>query len=160
MAYSVMQDPFGVDWPLGYVNVTANGTPVNIMVNVDPSNSNAPGSFALQAPNRVATQAEYTPACRKVTFQGIKPAAANNGMIPNVGNVYILRTLGPGGQNSGGPGNRTDPGAMVYVLPPGGAVTIPGPELDGPTISPYRYSLDSDANNEGALVTLLNCARG
>jgi len=74
--------------------------------------------------------------------------------------IYILRALGPGNQNSGGAGNRSDPGAMVYVLFPGGAVTIPGQEIDGPTISPYRYVIDSDVDGEGALVTLLNCARG
>ncbi len=157
MANSTFQDPFGVEWPLGFVQVPTGGTPVNIMHNVDPANNNAPGSFApigLSA----ATQAEYSPTCRKVTFQGVKPGA--NNMVINDGNVYIVRTLGPGNQNSGGPGNRSDPGAMVYVLFPGGSVTIPGPEMDGPTISPYRYSIDVDNNNEGALVTLLNCVRG
>lgn len=160
MAYSVLQDPFGIDWPLGFVQVANNGTPVNIMVNVDANNVNAP--WASPGPSGSGiSRAEYSPTCRKVTLQGVMPAANNaGGMILNTGNVYILRALGPGNQNSGGPGNRSDPGAMLYTLFPGGAVTVPGPELDGPVISPYRYTIDSDVDGEGALVTLLNCVRG
>ena len=160
MANSVILDPQGCDWPLGFVAVTNNGTPVNIMINVDANMVNAPGA-TTGLPGAGVTAAEYTPTCHKVTFQGIKPAANNaGGMVLNDGWVYILRALGPGNQNSGGAGNRSDPGAMVYVLFPGGAVTIPGQEIDGPTISPYRYTIDSDVDGEGALVTLLNCARG
>jgi hypothetical protein len=160
MAYSVLLDPMGIDWPLGFVQVAAAGTPVNIMANVDANNTNSPTAGAGAAWGSTVLRAEYTPTCHKVTFQGMKPGANNNGMIMNNGNVYIMRALGPGNQNSGGPGNRSDPGAMVYVLFPGGVVTIPGLEVDGPTISPYRYTIDVDNNNEGALVTLLNCVRG
>ena len=151
----------GCDWPLGFVAVANNGTPVNILKNVDANNVNAPGAFA-PAPGAGIRQAEYTPTCHKVTFQGMKPGNNNNGMISNTGMVYVVRTLGPGSSNnnSGGPGNRSDSGAIVYVLWPGGSVTIPGLEVDGPAISPYRYSLDADVDGEGALVTLLNCARG
>lgn len=159
MANSTMQDPFGCDWPLGYVNVPTGGTPVNIMVNVDPNNNNAPGVGSGQWGSGVQ-RAEFTPTCHKVVFQGVKPNAGNNGMVANNGNVYILRALGPANQNAGGAGNRTDPGAMVFVLGPGGVVTLPAQEIDGPTISPYRYVIDVDNNNEGALVTLLNCTRG
>jgi len=150
MANSVFQDPFGVDWPLGYVKVATIGTPVNIMANVDPGNNNAPNS----------STGEYTPTCHKVTFQGYQPGNANVAWQPNQGNIYIYRALGPGNSNSGGPGNRTDTGALLYVLPPGGFVTLPSNEFDGPTISPYRYTLDGDNNNDGAVVTLLGCARG
>lgn len=157
MANSTMQDPFGTDWPLGYVNVPTGGTPVNIMVNVDANSVNAPsrspGPWGTQA-----NQAEYTPTCHKVVFQGVKPG--NNNMVANNGNVYIVRALGPGNQNGGGPQNRSDPGAMVFVLPPGGVVTLPSQEFEGAAISPYRYAIDVDNNNEGALVTLLNCVRG
>jgi hypothetical protein len=159
MAYSVFQDPQGIDWPLGFVAVAASGTPVSIMVNVDPNNNNAPGTAPTGGPGAKPTIAEYTPRCHKVTFQGIHPAANNNGMVTNAGNVYILRSLGPGNQNSGGPANRTDPGAMVYILYPGAGVTIPAEEYQGATISPYRYTLDVDISGEGALVTLLNCSR-
>lgn len=158
MALSIYQDPQGVDWPLGFVAVANNGTPVNIMVNVDANNSNAPGTFAAQ-PGSPATTSEYTPRCHKVTFVGIKPGNNNNGMINNTGNVYVMRTLGPGNQNMGGPGNRSDSGAMVYVVFPGSSTTIPSDEMDMGTISPYRYSLDADVNGEGALVTLLGCVR-
>jgi hypothetical protein len=159
MALSVFQDPFGIDWPLGFVSVGNNGTPVNIMHNVDPSNNNAPNT-GPGAWGQPVSQAEYTPTCHKVVFQGLKPGSGNNGMVPNNGYVYILRSLGPGNQNSGGPANRADSGAMVFVLAPGGVATIPGLEMEGSVISPYRYSIDSDVNGEGALVTLLNCARG
>ena len=158
MANSTMQDAFGCDWPLGYVNVPTGGTPVNIMINVDANMVNAPGAGAGRPWGPGSERAEYTPTCHKVTFQGVKPG--NNNMVPNTGNVYIVRALGPGNHNAGGPQNRSDPGAMVYVLPPGGSVVLPSMEMDGPTISPYRYALDVDNNNEGALVTLLNCARG
>lgn len=157
MSNSVIQDPFGCEWPLGYVNVPAAGTPVNIMVNVDPGNNNAPGASPGQWGSGVS-RAEYGPTCHKVVFQGVKPS--NNGMVVNDGNIYILRALGPGNQNSGGPGNRSDTGAIVFVLAPGGVTVLPGLEVDGPTISPYRYAIDSDGNNEGAIVTLLNCGRG
>lgn len=159
MALSVMQDPQGIDWPLGFVAVASNGTPVNIMHNVDANNINAPGAKTA-FPGNPSTAAEYTPRCHKVFFQGYQPAANNaGGMIPNTGNVYIVRTLGPGNQNSGGPANRADAGAMVYVLPAGGFATLPGDEADSAVISPYRYSLDVDVDGEGALVTLIGCSR-
>lgn len=156
MALSVFQDPQGIDWPLGFVAVANNGTPVNIMVNVDPNNNNAP--WKATGPGQPAA-AEYTPGCHKVTFQGVQPGANNNGMVLNTGNVYILRALGPGNNNSGGPANRSDSGAMVYVLFPGSSVTIPAEEFAGPRISPYRYTIDVDVNGEGCLVTLLDCSR-
>ena len=49
------------------VPVANNGTPVNIMHNVDPNNYNAPGSASN------TNTAEYSPACHKVFFQGYKP---------------------------------------------------------------------------------------
>lgn len=158
MALSVYQDPNGVDWPLGFVAVPSKGTPVNIMHNVDPNNNNAPGTQAAN-PGSPATTSETTPRCHKATFVGIHPGANNNGMVNNTGNVYIMRSLGPNNQNSGGAGNRADPGAMVYVVFPGGATTIPANEMDMGTISPYRYSIDVDVDGEGALVTLLGCTR-
>jgi hypothetical protein len=162
MPFSVFQDPQGCDWPLGFVSVANNGTPVNIMKNVDPSNNNAPGTAISNQTVGNRNSAEYTPTCHKVTFQGMKPqnASSGNGMVNNAGYVYILRSLGPGNGNSGGSANRNDPGAMIYVLFPGSSVTIPGQEIDGPTISPYRYTIDADNDGDGALVTLLNCARG
>lgn len=153
MARSVIQDPQGIDWPLGFVTVANNGTPVNIMHNVDANNINAPGTAAN------GTNAEYSPRCHKVFFQGYKPGGSNNGMVINTGNVYILRSFGPGNQNFGGAGNRTDAGAMLYVLYPGAFATLPADEVDTAVISPYRYTLDSDVDGEGALVTLVGCSR-
>lgn len=150
---SVFKDFFGVDWPLGFVAVAAIGTPVNIMNNVDPTNL-WKGSTTANA-----ATGEYTVICHKVMIQGYQPGANNNGMVPNAGNVYILRSLGPGNSNSGGPANRSDSGAMVFVLPPGGQVILPADEYQGPSISPYRYTLDADNNNDGGLVTLLGCAK-
>lgn len=142
MALSVEKLYTGPVWPLGYVNVSANGTPVNIMVNIDATNLNAP-----QTASNNTNQTEYTRACRAVAFQGYKPGANNSGMVVNSGNVYILV---PGN----GSGNRTDSGAMVKVLPPGGdfvlSSIVPGVDM----FSPYGILLDSDNNNDGALVTL------
>lgn len=156
MALSTFQDPFGIDWPLGFVAVPTIGTPVNIMHNVDANNNNAPGTTAN------TNTAEYTPTCRKIVFQGVKPGSANNGMVANAGQIYILRSVGPGSSNnnSGGPANRTDSGAMLYVLASNQSVTIPLDEQDHGTISPYRYSIDGDNNNDGCLITLIGCARG
>ena len=129
------------------------GTPVNIMSRVDANNNNAPGTAAN------GTNAEYTPRCHRIVFQGYKPGSSNNGMVVNSGLVYILRSLGPSNQNSGGPQNRTDSGAMIYVLGAGNSLTIECDQIDRATMSPYRYSLDSDNNNDGALVTLYGCTR-
>lgn len=159
MALSVMQDPYGIDWPLGFVGVANNGTPVNIMKNVDANNTNAPGA-SPGPPGSGISRAEYTPTCHKIFFQALKPGNNNNGMVYNGGNVYILRSLGPGNQNAGGPGNRSDSGAMVAVLIAGGSYSLPADEIDGPAISPYRYTLDADVDGEGALVTLVGCGRG
>ena len=158
MANSTFRDPQGIDWPLGFIAVANNGTPVNIMSLVDANNTNAPGTAT--APGLPAVSAEYTPGCHKIFFQGYHPAANNaGGMVVNTGNVYILRSLGPGNSNSGGAQNRSDTGAIVQVLAPGGGVTIPAEEFAGPRISPYRYTIDVDIDGEGALVTLIDCGR-
>ena len=160
MALSVMQDFFGVDWPLGFVSVANNGTPVGIMKNVDPNNNWAPGTDAGGPSGNNANKAEYTPTTHKIFFQGYHPGTNNNGMVVNSGYVYILRKTGPTGNNAGGPMNREDSGAIVQILPPGGQAILPADEYDGPTISPYRYMLDVDVDGEGALVTLIGAARG
>lgn len=156
MANSVLQDPQGIDWPLGFIAVATPGTPVNIMSLVDPGNNNAPGTPT--GPGHPAA-AEYSPTCHKIFIEAVIPAN-NGGMQLSQGNIYVLRALGPGNQNSGGAGNRSDTGAMVSVLFPGGFLTLPAQEYDGPTVSPYRYVLDADFAGDGALVTLINCARG
>lgn len=159
MARSVIQNPFGIEWPLGFIAVANNGTPVNIMALVDPTNANAPGRNT-GIPGTPAIAAEYTPTCHKIFIQAFKPGNNNNGMVPNTGYIYILKSLGPGNQNGGGPQNRADAGAMVAILPPGGVFTLPADEREGPMISPYHYTIDSDTDGDGALCVLVGCGRG
>ena len=145
MALSVMKDREGPDWPLGFVAVPHNGTPVCIMHNVDANNNWAPA--VSNAPGQTPGP-EYTPTCHKIGIQGYHPGSSNNGMVINTGNVYVLRVP------VGGNGNRTDSGAMVKVVPQGGDYVIPSAETQLQTLSPYRYFLDADVNGDGALVTL------
>jgi hypothetical protein len=142
MAFSIHRDRTGPEWPLGYVNDSNNGTPVCLMVNVDANNYGAPNSGTN------SNVPEYSSVCRAIGIQGYHPGNNNNGMVNNTGNIYLLRAP------AGGSGNRSDPGAMVKIIPPGGDFffTIDG---TGQTMfSPYNYFIDSDVNNEGALCTL------
>jgi hypothetical protein len=152
MANSVIQERGAApDWPLGFVAVPTIGMPVNIMANVDPNNNNAPSTPT--GPGTPVQGIEYTPSCHKITFTGYQPAANNNGFVPNKGQVYILRM--PVSGNFGGPGNRSDPGVILYILQSGGSVTIQTDEAATYYVSPYRYGIDADYNGDGALVTLL-----
>ncbi len=143
MPRSVQKTYSGPFWPLGFVQVANNGTPVNVMVNVDSGNVNSPSTPAN------GTNLEYTPTCHKVFFQGYKPASSNNGMVVNDGPVYI--TVAPAGNGSGG---RADSGSMLFVLTPGGGVTLPGSESQLNTLSPYQFWIDADVDGDGAIVTL------
>lgn len=142
MANTVLQDRQGPDWPLGFVKVAAAGTPVDIMANVDSSNNNAP-----QTPTGTNV-AEYTQRFQQILFQGVKPGASH-GMQNNSGNVYILRTNAAGA----GSGNRDDTGVMVAVLAPGQTLFLASSPQVNDVFGPYRYSIDADNNNDGALVT-------
>lgn len=144
MALSVQKTIGGPMWPLGYVNVAAAGTPVNLMVNVDPSNNNSPETPTSTKSPGLGT----APTCHKIILQGFHPGANNNGMVINSGYVYLM------GAAAGGTGNRSDSGAMLGVIVPGATYTWPASEMELDTISPYRFFLDSDANNEGCLATL------
>jgi hypothetical protein len=158
MPLSVYLDFGGDDWPLGVVTVAAPGTPVNIMRNVDPNNNWAGATVSSPA----SPVAEYAARCHRIWFQGYHAGANNNGLVQNTGQVYVVRAPGPGNNNTyfpGGPGNRSDSGAVVAVVPPGGNFMLPAMEQDGKVISPYRYTLDADTAGEGALVTLINCGR-
>lgn len=145
MALSVYQKYWGPIWPLGFVPVANNGTPVNIMSVVDPSNNNSPNTPTTYG----GVVAEQSPTCHRIVFQGIKPGANNNGMIANTGNIYVLRS--PAGNGSG---NRTDSGCIVGMCFPGQGYTYQSAEVDGNTLSPYDLRIDSDVDGEGALVTL------
>jgi len=143
MANTILKDRQGVDWPLGYVNVSAAGTPVRITVNVDANNTNAPETASN------TTTDEYVFAFQQLMFQGYKPAANNNGMVANTGNVYILRY----NANGAGSGNKTDQGVMVAVLGNSQTLFLAAGYSVNDVWNPYRYALDVDNNNEGALVT-------
>lgn len=145
MANTVLTDKYGPDFPLGHVKVTTPGTPVSIMVNVDSSNNNAP-----QTPTGTDVD-EYTRTFQQIMFQGIKPGASH-GMQNNSGNVYIVRTNAAGA----GSGNRDDPGVMVKVLAPGETFFLASSAWVNDVFGPYRYSLDADSANDGALVTGLS----
>lgn len=148
MALSVQQMKTGPVWPLGFVPVAANGTPVCIMNNVDANNNNAP--WKNQGTPGNATGSEYTTRCVGIAFQGYKPGANNNGMVQNAGNIYIV----VGGAN-GAYGNRADSGAMIKVLFPGADYTLNASDFGQTQFSPYSIFLDCDNNNDGALVVLL-----
>lgn len=146
MPLSVQRSYTAAVWPIGYVNVPAAGTPVNIMSRIDANNVNAPGNPS----NNTTVGTEYTRACRAIAFQGYQPGANNNGMIPNNGNVYIMVAAAGNGS-----GNRTDSGSIIKVLPPGGdfvlsAITPGWNDM----FSPYSIFLDADNNNDGASVVI------
>ena len=145
MALSTFKNYWGPIWPLGFIGVANNGTPVNIMHTVDPSNNNAPWTPTTYG----GVVAETSPACHKIFMQGLHPGSNNNGMIVNTGMVYVLRTAG------GGSANRSDSGAMVAIIYPGGSTTFPAAESELNTLSPYDLLLDSDVDGEGCLVTLM-----
>jgi hypothetical protein len=157
MSNSVLQNPQGTFWPLGFVPVANNGVPVNIMSVVDPGMNNAP--WTPTGPGS-GQGAEFSPTCHRIWIQAVKPGNANIGWQNTTGNVYVLMPLGPGNQNSGGAGNKADSGVLIAMLLPGGFVNLPSMEFDGPTISPYGYVIDADTNGDGANVVLVNCSRG
>jgi hypothetical protein len=144
---SVQKDPkSGPDWPLGGIFVTTPGTPVGIMSLVDPNSYNAPETATANLAAGTAQQDEYTSLFQQLQFQGFK-SNSGTGMIPNVGNVYIMR------KGVQGAGNRTDFGSIVAVLLPGQTIFIASSARNRDTFSGYRYYLDADNASDGAIVT-------
>lgn len=141
---SVVQLRSGPVWPLGYINVANNGTPARVMSLVDANNNSSP-TFS---PSSGSPGSEYTIRFRSLWFYGIKPGANNNGMVNNAGRVYI--SYNPSGNNNQ---NRTDAGAIVGFVEPGSYFVLPqslgSSDLQ---VSPYAYTIDSDNDNDGALV--------
>ena len=144
MTQSVMQDrKSGPDWPLGLIVVTVPGTPVGFMSLVDPNAYNAPETATVPQSD------EYGGGlCQQIIVQGFN-SNAGTGLQPNTGNVYIMR------KGAQGLGNRTDFGAMVYVVLPGQSIVVSSAAPNLNSFSPYRYYLDADNANDGALITLL-----
>jgi hypothetical protein len=139
MSLSVQKMRGGPFWPLGFVQVANNGTPVCIMANVDANNNNAPGT-----PSVPGQSSEYSPSFRGLGIQGYKPGNNNNGMVANTGNVYLLAAP------AGGSGNRSDSGSIVKVIAPGQDFFYPPEALGIDRFSPYTLYLDADVNGEGA----------
>lgn len=147
MALSVLQSRTGPIWPLGYINVANNGTlSPNLASNVDVNGTGNPNF----APSPAAPGPEYSPRFKSLWLYGFHPGANNNGMIANTGNVYVMMGVPA---NNAGPGNRSDSGAMVGIVPPGGSLPLPQSlAATGMQLSPYAYKLDADVDGEGALV--------
>jgi hypothetical protein len=111
------------------------------MVNVDPSNNNAPET------NSNSNTASYTTAYRTFAIQGYKPGNNAVAMVANTGNIYLL--LAPTGNKTG---NKSDTGCMVKVIAPGAEYFLPIDPTGQMAHSIYRYFIDSDSGNDGGLV--------
>ncbi len=134
---AVLADVHGPDFPLGLIVVPAAGTPVDITSLIDPTGKNNPN-----AGNLTGTVYEYgTIRFQQIMFQGFKAAA--HGLQLNTGNVYIVRQGG----------DHDDYGTIVAVLQPGQTLFLASAPSVRNVFSPYRYLLDSDQNDDGALVT-------
>lgn len=146
MANSVLQDRQGPDWPLGFIAVPVPGTPVAIMSVVDPSSANKPETAAGPGPS---TSDEYTTRCQQILFSAFKPGAAPPKLVNNTGNIYVVRKfVAPGG-------GIGDTGIVVQTLTPGQTFVLASAPLNRDVFSPYRYFIDADTANDGAMVTLL-----
>lgn len=140
---TVLQDRNGPDWPLGFIVVSTPGTPVPIMSLVDASNVNAPQTATPPVPNSATRPSnEYTATCQQIMFQGYKSAGP---ALMNTGNVYIVRKGG----------SKADTGTIVKILAPGETFFLASAALNLNVFSPYRYEIDADTANDGALVTLI-----
>ena len=149
MALSVQKLRGAAVTSLGYVNVPTPGTPVALSVNIDANNSNAPGTaFPPSAAGPAGTQTEYSPSFRGYTIWGYKPGAANNGMIVNTGNVYLLTAPAANGS-----GNRTDSGSIIAIIAAGNRYDFFPDGTGRSALTPYSLFLDSDNANDGGLVT-------
>lgn len=142
MANSIHLDKQGPDWPLGNIIVVTPGTPVNIMSLVDASGANAPNAATTP------TSDEYAVRCNQIIIQGFK-ANAGVGLIPNSGNLYLVRAA------AGGPGGHTDYGVIVLIIPAGQTASLGPSAMVKDVFNPYRYRLDADNPGDAGQVTLL-----
>ena len=143
MGNSILQDRSGSNWPLGFVEVVTPGTPVSLMVNVDPNNYDAP-----ETPTNGLGGQRPTPTCNQIILHGYKPNAGGHGVKPNTGRVYILRKA-----TVAGSGNYDDMGIIVGVIEPGGgAYNLPSSGgMPITSLSPFQFRLDADVAGEGAI---------
>ena len=144
MSNTVLIDPQGPDWPLGFIKVVTPGTPVGIMSLVDSTGVNDPNTQTVAGSN------EYTVTCQQIWFYGYKTGATPPRVAANTGFVYIVR------KPASPTGNTADLGVIVKILAPGESFYIASSALNRDVFSPYRYYIDADNANDGAFVTLLN----
>ncbi len=113
-----------------------------LMSLVDPSNNNSPDT-----PTNTLT-AEYPWSALAVSLQAFHQGAGNNNMTPNSGSVYLLV------KGAQGPGNKSDPGAMIKVLLPTADFSYPSGPYHGLRFSPYSLYIDADVAGDGVLAVL------
>jgi hypothetical protein len=131
----IFQDIYGPDWPLGLIS----GPVIPIMGNVDPGLVNAPENS-----NRTGATLEFTPTCYGIVFEGFKVHPVTKLIVPNVGNVYVVRKGG----------SKADPGTIVLVVKSGETRQLNAPPVNNNSLNPYRYYIDIDVDGDGAIVTL------
>jgi hypothetical protein len=144
MTNSVHRDYQGPDWPLGWIQVVTPGTPVEIMSLVETTQPEPNEPETLSS----GGGGEYTFRAQQILFQAYKPGT--HGMVPNTGNIYLVRD----GVGSG-TGNRDDQGATVVVIQPGQTFSLGSAALNRNVFSPFRYSVDADNGGDGVLVTMI-----
>jgi hypothetical protein len=142
MANSVYKGYQGTWWPLGVIVVATPGTLVNVMVNVDPSNVDAPESATS------ATSREYTVTCQEIFFQGYHAGAAPPALAVNTGNINIKT------KPLAGAGGVGDTGCIVLIIPSGQSATLTAAALNRNVFSPYEIYVDADTAADGVLATL------
>lgn len=142
MANSVHKSRSGPFWPLGSVAVASAGTPVNMMINVDPTLVNAPQT---PTPGTVGAD-EYTVRAQKIYIQGMK-SNAGTGLTNNTGNIYVIL-------KGNGTNNRTDTGCIVITVPTGQTVVLASAPEDHNVLNPYLLYIDADNSADAAQITL------
>ena len=138
--------------PLGLIQVATPGTPVQITSLIDSTSVNAPetltpGASAVNT-GAATSSNEYTVTCQQIIVQGMT-SNAGNGLKNNTGNVYLMV------KGVQGLGNRTDFGAMVLAVTPGLTAVLASAPADVNVFSPYKFYLDADTANDGALITIV-----
>ena len=137
--------------PLGLIQVVTPGTPVRITSLIDPASNNAPETYtpAFSANNTGAAVPtnEYTVTCQQIIVQGFT-SNAGTGLKNNTGNVYLML-------KGTGSSNRTDFGAMVLCVGAGLTGVLASAPADVNVFNPYKFYLDADNANDGALITIV-----
>jgi len=146
---SVMLDKQGPIWPLGSIVVVSPGTPVNIMSLVDPTFRDAPETPNTPSAPGGVVGAEYTNRAQQIQFQGYKWPGGSGPAVVNTGLVYILKKGGNGTLN------RSDPGAVLWILGPGLTWSLGSAALNRNVFNLYEYFIDADNPNDAAQVTAI-----